>query len=121
MEWFYVMTGAALGGALRYFSVTMVSGFIPGFPYGTLLVNVVGSFIMGLLATYFSEYYLGASPYLRLFCTVGFLGGFTTFSSFSYETLSLLAVHNLTGALCNVLLNTTLGLFAGYLGIILIK
>ena len=95
MEWFYVMSGAALGGALRYLSVITVSELLPGYPYGTLFVNVAGSFIMGILATYFSEYYLGASPYLRLFCTVGFLGGFTTFSSFSYETLALLAVHNL--------------------------
>ncbi len=63
-----------------------------GFPFGTLIVNVVGSFLMGLLAGYFA-FRPGSSQHLRLFLTTGMLGGFTTFSAFSLDTALLVERH----------------------------
>jgi len=59
------------------------------FPYGTAIVNVIGSFLIGLIMTAFEERFL-LNPSLRIFLTIGILGGFTTFSSFSYETVMML-------------------------------
>jgi fluoride exporter len=81
--------GAGIGGMLRH-GVSVASARLlgPDFPYGTMTVNVVGSFVMGLLAAYFAlkgE----ASQASRLFLTTGLLGGFTTFSAYSLETVLL--------------------------------
>src|SRR5512141_174149 len=72
-----------------------------GFPYGTMAVNVLGCFVIGLLMVAFEERFLAAPP-LRLFLTIGILGGFTTMSSFSYETLALLRDGESLLALANV-------------------
>src|SRR5688500_4070536 len=84
-----VFLGAGLGGMLRY-GVNIAALRLLGsiFPYGTLTVNVVGSFIMGMLAGYFA---LKANPgqTWRLFLTTGVMGGFTTFSAFSLDTVML--------------------------------
>lgn len=85
----YVAAGGALGSVARYVSMVTLGALVgAGFPWGTLFVNVVGSFAMGVLAE------LGAlvwqpSPDLRLFLTVGILGGFTTFSTFSLDVALL--------------------------------
>lgn len=82
------MLGGALGSALRYSLggwIQAVAG--PGFPWSTFLVNVTGSFLIGLVLRFSLE---GAiSPEARLFLAVGLLGGYTTFSTFSWETLTL--------------------------------
>ena len=85
-----VLAGGALGSAARYLvAVWMVNRFGPDFPWGTLTVNVVGSFLIGLIATLADE--LGSiGSEARVFLIVGVLGGFTTFSAFSLETLRLL-------------------------------
>jgi len=80
-----VFFGAGVGGALRHGVNTLGMRFLgPGFPYGTLTVNIVGSLAMGLLAGWFAQKG-AASQHFRLFLTTGILGGFTTFSSFSLD------------------------------------
>lgn len=89
MAYLLVFLGAGLGGAMRH-GVNQFAAHLLGvaFPYGTLTVNVVGSFAMGALAEYFAL--RGALPQeVRLFLTTGVLGGFTTFSTFSLDTISL--------------------------------
>ena len=89
MAWLYVGTGAFLGANARYWvGGWAAERFGTVFPYGTFLINLTGSFAIGLLAAFFAE--RAVSPNWRLFLTVGFLGGYTTFSSYSYETLRLL-------------------------------
>ncbi len=89
-----------------------------GFPYGTMLANVSGSFIIAFFLTLASGR-LPISPEARLFVAVGFLGGFTTFSSFSFETFALLQQHGWQAAAINFLGNTILGLLGVLLGIYL--
>ena len=84
-----VMFGGAFGAAARFILSTKVTEkYGSAFPYGTLTVNVIGSFIMGLLAILLVER-LALDPLLKLGVFVGFLGAFTTFSTFSMETLNL--------------------------------
>jgi CrcB protein len=93
MLYLIVFAGAGIGGALRHgvnMGATRLFGF--GFPYGTLIVNIVGSFVMGLFAGYFG-FRAGIPQHFRLFLTTGLLGGFTTFSSFSLDTALLIERH----------------------------
>ena len=93
MLYFIVFLGAGLGGALRHgANVGAARMFGYGFPFGTLIVNIAGSFLMGLLAGYF-VFRPGISQHFRLFLTTGILGGFTTFSAFSLDTALLIERH----------------------------
>ena len=93
MLYVIVFLGAGIGGALRHgVNVGAARFFGFGFPAGTLIVNVVGSFVMGLLAGYFA-FRPGISQHVRLFLTTGVLGGFTTFSTFSLDTALLIERH----------------------------
>lgn len=86
----WVCLGSALGGGARYLvGVGATSLLGPGFPYGTLLVNVAGSLAIGLVMQIAMESQ-AIGPNLRLFLVTGLLGGFTTYSSFNHETLVLL-------------------------------
>ena len=88
-----VFVGAGIGGALRHgVNVSAARLFGLGFPFGTLIVNVVGSFLIGALAGYFA-FRPGIGQHLRLFLTTGVLGGFTTFSAFSLDTALLIERH----------------------------
>lgn len=85
-----VFAGAGIGGALRHgVNVAAARAFGLGYPYGTLIVNVVGSLAMGVLAGYFLLR-TGFPQHLRLFMTTGVLGGFTTFSAFSLDAALLI-------------------------------
>ena len=90
MGYVVVFVGAGIGGALRH-GVNLASvrllGY--GFPFGTLIVNVLGSLAMGVLAGWFA-YRMGLPQHLRLFMTTGILGGFTTFSAFSLDAALLI-------------------------------
>jgi fluoride exporter len=103
----------------RYFASTWFAGRAGAtFPWGTLAVNLAGSFLIGILVTMADE--KGTiGPGARLFLVVGFLGGFTTFSSFSIETWRLAEGGDLIPALLNVLGSVTLGLTAAVLGVAL--
>jgi CrcB protein len=112
-----VAVGGGIGAVSRYLlSLWAADRYGSGFPYGTLLANIIGCFIIGIFMTLITEKYV-VSPYWRLLVTVGFIGGLTTFSSFSYETLKLLQEANVAGALWNLLLNMVVGFAATWLGI----
>ena len=95
MLYLIVFLGAGFGGALRHgVNVWAVRAFGYGFPFGTLIVNVLGSFVMGLLVGFFA-FRAGVVPqHARLFLTTGVLGGFTTFSAFSLDTALLVERHS---------------------------
>ena len=108
LNYILVSAGAAIGGALRYGISSYIQRNISVvFPYGTLVVNVVGTFILGIIMFYLNEKELIGNEF-RLFLTVGFCGGFTTFSTFSYETLTLFRDSEFGLAIYNVLLNVVL-------------
>lgn len=93
MLYLIVFLGAGIGGALRHgVNVGAARLFGYGFPFGTLIVNVLGSFAMGVLAGYFA-FRPGIAQHMRLFLTTGILGGFTTFSAFSLDTALLVERH----------------------------
>jgi fluoride exporter len=102
---------------VRYWMQGVVHTFSgAGFPYGTLAVNILGSFLIGFLMSVFDERFV-VQPMLRIFLTVGVLGGFTTFSSFSYETMALLRDGSYTLGLLNVAGSVGLCLVAAWVGI----
>lgn len=112
-----VGAGGAVGSVLRYtLTTTVVRAVGTAFPYGTVLVNVLGSFVIGLLYVWLMER-VGARPDLRAFLIVGVLGGFTTFSSFSLETVTLLMQESYTKAVVNVVASVLLCVFCTWLGI----
>jgi fluoride exporter len=93
MLYLIVFVGAGIGGALRHgINVAAVRLLGYGFPFGTLIVNIVGSFLMGVLAGYFA-FRPGVGQHMRLFLTTGILGGFTTFSAFSLDAALLIERH----------------------------
>jgi len=107
-----VAVGAAFGGLMRYWVSGIVQNIFPfGFPSGTLTVNVLGSFILGFIIFYFDTQEL-ISPQLRVMLTVGFCGGFTTFSTFSFETFNLMGDSEFLLAFINMGLNMLLTLTA---------
>lgn len=115
---FLVAIGGAIGAVSRYVASNWMSTrFGADFPLGTLLVNIIGCFIIGLFMAMTAER-LSVSPYWRLLIAVGFLGGLTTFSSFSYETLRLLQDADIMRAFYNVGFNLLGGFLATWFGII---
>lgn len=118
LKLFYVATGGALGAVARF----AVSGWVQNlgrgaFPWGTLFVNTAGSLLIGLLFG-LSEL-TSVSPAARLLLAVGFLGGFTTFSTYSLETLNLLRDKETLLALANVGLNNLLAVASVFIGYVL--
>jgi len=113
-----ICLGGAIGTGLRYLTATVAVRWLGAdFPYGTLIVNVVGSFLIGLIQQ------VGATSLLipdttRLFLTVGIMGGLTTYSSFSYETLRLAQLGAWGQAWINVLVTTAVCLGVCFLGIV---
>ena len=116
-----VFVGGGIGSVLRY----LVSGWVysilgAGFPYGTFAVNVAGSFVIGLFLAVSSDRFLVA-PELRAFVAIGILGGFTTFSTFTYETLELFKDGAYFTGGMNVLVSVATALTAAWLGNLLGK
>jgi len=110
-----VALGGSIGSVLRYLlSIFMIQVFGTSFPFGTLLVNLLGSFLMG--AVYALGQLSHISPEIKALIGIGLLGALTTFSTFSNETLLLLQEGLWHKAILNVLLNVTLCLFMVYLG-----
>jgi fluoride exporter len=112
-----VTLGSAIGGLLRYAITRAIPTPGSGFPYGTVLINILGSFVIGYFGTLTLQTgKYPASDNLRLFVMVGLCGGFTTFSSFSLQTFTLLQNGAWGRALTNVLVSVTLCLGAVALG-----
>jgi CrcB protein len=121
MLYLIVFLGAGIGGALRHgVNVAATRQFGLGFPFGTLIVNIVGSFAMGLLAGYFA-FRPGISQHMRLFLTTGILGGFTTFSAFSLDTALLVERHSYGLAAGYVVGSIAAGLSALFFGLALFR
>jgi CrcB protein len=117
MLYLIVFLGAGIGGALRHgvnLSAAKLFGY--GFPFGTLIVNVIGSFVMGLLAGFFA-YRAGIPQHVRLFLTTGVLGGFTTFSTFSLDAALLIERHSFGLAAGYVVGSLAAGLAALFFGL----
>ncbi len=111
-NYFLAAIGAALGGIFRYWMSGLVQKMISlNFPLGTLTVNILGSFILGILLYYFDAREF-LSPELKVLLTVGFCGGFTTFSTFSVETVNLLRDSEVLFAFLNMGLSLFLSLAA---------
>jgi CrcB protein len=121
MQLFYIGIFGGLGCVARFLTADWTSQvFGRSFPYGTLLVNVAGSFLLGFLLTFGLRSTL-LPPDLRVGLCVGFMGGFTTFSTFSYETLKLLEEGSLWQAGANILLNVLLCLVFALVGMFLAR
>jgi CrcB protein len=121
MKYVLVFLGGGTGAVLRYWMQGVVHGRTGAdFPYGTLVVNVLGCLVIGFLMVSLEERFL-AIPSLRLFLTIGILGGFTTFSSFSYETLALVRDGEMVRAFANVGFTMISCLAATWVGMLLGK
>src|SRR5690606_37710555 len=113
--------GGGLGSILRYLSGLYAYKYLPGsFPWGTMMVNVSGCFLIGLLLGCFGRY-PGLDPDWKLLLVVGFCGGFTTFSAFSMESLSLFQSHQVSVAFLYLVASVVGGLAATMLGFFLTK
>jgi len=114
-----VALGGALGATLRY----AVSGWVAAatrssvFPYGTLSVNVAGAAVLGLVMGGLTSGRISLDPTLRVFLTIGVLGAFTTFSTFSYETVQAARLGDVRVALANVAASLLLGFVACWIGL----
>ncbi len=121
MNLLIVGIGGFFGAITRY----LVDGWIGRrmgalFPYGTFVINVSGSFILGLFATTITERFI-IHPHWRLLIAIGFVGAYTTFSTFEYETNKLFEEGSFGLALLNLLLSVSAGLIAVRLGILLAR
>src|SRR5690606_22122943 len=112
---FLVGAGGFIGSVLRYLIGGYFQGFAKSFPLGTLVVNVMGCFVIGLLAQ-IGESRNMFSNEVRVFIFVGILGGFTTFSSFGNETINLMRGNQIINMFFNIGANVILGLLAVWLG-----
>ena len=121
MAYLVVFVGAGIGGSLRH-GVNMAAArlFGYGFPFGTLIVNVLGSLLIGALAGYFA-FRTGVDQHVRLFLTTGVLGGFTTFSAFSLDVALLVERHSYGLAAAYVIGSVGLALGGLFLGLALFR
>lgn len=116
-----IVAGGALGSVLRHFAGRgALALFGDAFPYGTLFVNIVGSFIMGVLVGLFAQVF-NPSQEMRAFLTVGLLGGFTTFSSFSLDVVTLYERGETLSAILYIALSLILSLAAIFAGLLLTR
>lgn len=120
MNFLLVMAGGAVGSAARYGVGKLTLGwFGPDYPWGTLAVNVIGGFLMGLLAGVLAR--TGGSEHTRLLLGVGVLGGFTTFSSFSLDAVLMIERGQWSAALLYALVSVTGSVLALFGGLYLVR
>jgi CrcB protein len=113
----WISIGAVLGANLRYWVGDWAAQrFGSGFPYGTMLINLTGSFLLGFITTLALEHFV-MDPRLRILLTFGFLGSYTTFSTFAYESITLISQGQWGLGLFNLLGSTLLGALLAALGI----
>ena len=115
-----VGTGGFIGSVMRYLlQVFVEKGMASTFPMGTLIANIAGSFLIGIVFALAEKQIMNSE--WRLFMSVGICGGFTTFSAFAFNNFTMIKEHSWNQLLLNVGGNLILGVFAVYLGIILVK
>lgn len=118
LAWFAIAAGGALSAVSRFAVSHQTYQWLGrDFAWGTLSVNVIGSFVMGLVAVLLVDK-LGASNEWRSFIMVGFLGAFTTFSTFSYETMQYIEVGEMNKALMNIAVSVITCVVAVWLGML---
>jgi CrcB protein len=118
---FLVFLGGGIGTVARYWTSGLVYRWWgSSFPYGTYVENLLGCFLIGLLMTGFEERFI-VNPSLRIFLTIGILGGFTTFSTFSFETISMMKDAEYFYAFLNIGLTVITCLGATYAGTVIGK
>ena len=110
--------GGMVGSVLRYLlsSIALGSSRLLGIPFGTLSVNIIGAFLLGLILGLSDTKVMG-NPEMRLFLATGILGGFTTFSAFGGETLLLIRDGDLLAAALNVVFHIVIGIGAVWVGL----
>jgi CrcB protein len=116
-----IAIGGGLGSVARHYAVSAAAGLWgQNFPYGTLIVNIIGSFIIGAIMEGFALKWQ-VSQEVRAFLVTGCLGGFTTFSAFSFDTLKLIDTNNYVPAALYILLSVGLSLTAIFMAVHLIR
>jgi CrcB protein len=119
-KYLLVMAGAAMGGLVRYLIATAISARYPNrFWYGTVVVNITGCFLIGVVMTTLNQ--RNANPNWRLLLVVGVLGGYTTFSSFTYETFALVKDGDFSKGFLNVAVSVVAGYLALWCGALLAR
>jgi CrcB protein len=117
----WVSIGALFGASLRYFVSRLAAKLLsPNFPYGTLIINVSGSFILGLFLVWTTERVL-ADPKWRMLIAIGFCGSYTTFSSYAFETMAYFEQGHWSMFALNVISNNLLCLGAVLVGAVLAR
>ena len=111
----WVSLGGALGASLRYSSSVILKNFYPNFPFGTLFVNILGSFLIGVLMSYLENKNISEN-FIKYFLIIGMLGSFTTFSTFSFDALDLMNSHKFLISIIYILLSVLGCLFFAFLG-----
>lgn len=120
-EFLLIGAGAVLGANARYWLTNLFAGrFGVAFPYGTLFINITGSFLLGFVLVLIGNRII-SDPGYRLLIGTGFLGAYTTFSTFSYDTVALLEGGDFLPALWNVVLSVVCSLAAAYAGIVVAR
>jgi fluoride exporter len=121
LNFLWISLGAVLGANARYWISSYAARVLsPGFPYGTLFINVSGSFILGVFMTWTTERVL-VDPRWRFFIAVGFCGGYTTFSSYAFETMAYLEQGQWFSLVLNFLANNVLAIAAVLAGMALAR
>lgn len=115
MNILFIGIGGFLGAVTRFLVSRFLNNLFPSFPYGTLVVNVSGSFLLGLIV-YSVLNGKNISPEFRDFLTIGFIGAFTTMSTFAYETFRMSELSEYLQLGLNLFLNVFLSIAAVYLG-----
>jgi len=117
-----VFVGGGLGSLARYLTgLAFLQRFGPGFPYGTLAINLAGCFFIGIIVELAQTRAFGIGSSARLFLVVGVLGGFTTFSTFAYDAVTLSGEALSISAMLYVLASVAGGIIAAFAGIVLAR
>ena len=117
MLYLMIALGGSAGALSRFFISAFINNSAAGsFPYGTLFLNVTGSFVIGFLFQIYQSVLVADE--MKMFLTVGFLGSYTTFSTYSLETLNLILAHEYKSAVINILVSNILAVFMSLLGML---
>ncbi|HNP48904.1 MAG TPA: fluoride efflux transporter CrcB [Bacteroidia bacterium] len=121
MNYALLALGGAIGTLIRFYLSSNVISYLktPPFPWGTVTINLIGSLVIGMLAGWNDTTPFSTST--RLFLFVGLLGGFTTFSAYSLETINLFRSSMPGYAILNILISNIGGIFFAYIGYVIIK
>ena len=116
-----IFLGGGVGALLRFLISEQTDRlFLSSFPFGTIVVNVLGAFLMGLVVSYFADK-VNISQNIKMFLTIGFLGGFTTFSTFNLDFYQLFSNGEILASLLYLFVTFTFTVIAFYLGLSLFK